>query len=238
MAWNIDICDDEADMCALLCSYLDKLQTECGEKFYVRIFHSAEALLRNARNSTDILLLDIRMDGITGMDAARELRARGNRVALIFITTMTQYAIEGYEVHAFGFLRKPLEYVTFRRQMENLLSHLRREQGTSWMVKNGADSRILPTNDILYLEVYGHNLTVQLKDGSTLPCSSTLREAEEQLERIAFFRCHKSCMVNLKYIERIETENVTIWGGKSLPLSRHRRKDFLVAFARYREGLL
>lgn len=238
MAWKIDICDDEEAICALLCNYLDRMQADCGERFQIRIFHSAEELLGAARPDTDAVLLDISMGAMTGMDAAKELRARGSRVALVFITTMTQYAIEGYEVHAFGFLRKPLEYRVFRRQMEDLIAHLRRAQGSAWEVRTGADSRILATNEIVCLDAYGHSVTVRLADGSTLPCSATLSEAEGQLERVGFFRCHKSYLVNLKHVKQIGTDSVTVTGDLVIPLSRHRRKDFLAAFARHREGLL
>ena len=238
MSWKVDICDDEESVCSLLHHYLERMQADCSEKFQVRIFHSAEDLLWNAKRDTDVLLLDIRMEGMSGMEAARELRARGSRVALVFITTMTQYAIEGYEVHAFGFLRKPLQYSTFCRQMEDLLIHLRRAQGSTWEIKNGAASCILSTNDILCLEVYGHSVTVRLRDGNALPCSTTLQRAEEQLERAGFFRCHKSYVVNLGLVEQIGIEAVTLVGGHTIPLSRHRRKEFLAAFARHREGLL
>ena len=238
MAWKIDICDDEEAVCSLLCNYLERLQADAGEKFQARIFHSAEELLGAARPDTDVILLDISMGDMTGMDAARELRARGSRVALVFITTMTQYAMEGYEVHAFGFLRKPLEYGVFRRQMEDLLAHLRRAQGTTWEVRMGAESRLLATNEIVCLDAYGHSVTVRLANGGTLPCSATLAEAENQLERVGFFRCHKSYLINLTHVKRIGTEDITLTGDLTIPLSRHRRKDFLAAFARHREGLL
>ena len=237
MAWKVYICDDEESVCSSISGYLDKLQSEAGEAFQVRIFHSGEALLYGMTEEPDVVLLDIRMQGMNGMDAAHELRARGKRTALVFITTMTQYAIEGYQVHAFGFLRKPLEYSAFKRVMEDLLVHLRRAQGSTWEVRNGADSRVLSTNDILCLEVYGHSVTVKLCDGSSLPCTVTLKKAQEQLEKMGFFRCHKSYILNLGKVQQIDVETVTLSGGLVIPLSRHRRKEFLSAFARYREGL-
>ncbi|HIQ88177.1 MAG TPA: response regulator transcription factor [Candidatus Scatomorpha gallistercoris] len=238
MAWKVDICDDEVQECSILSSYLDKMHDDTGEQFSVRIFHSAEALLQNTGGEPDLVLLDIRMNGMSGMDAARELRARGSRVSLVFITTMAQYAIEGYEVHAFGFLRKPLKYAVFKRLMEDLLAHLRREIGYTWEIRNGADSLVVHTKYILYLEVYGHSVFANLLDGTSLPCQITLSKAEEQLTRIGFFRCHKSYIINLRHVERIDSDIVTLSGGKAVPLSRHRRKTFLSAFARFREGMV
>lgn len=237
MAWQVVLCDDEAEICDLLVNFLDRLQADTGEKFQRDIFHNAKDLLGGIHKDTDIILLDIGMKGMNGMDAARELRARGNKSAIIFITSMVQYAIEGYEVRAFGFLCKPLEYHVFRMEMEDLLTHLRKTQNTSWEMKSGADTRLLLTDSILFLDAYGHNVTVHMTDNNILPCNAPLSVAEEQLENVGFFRCHKSYLINLKHVNQIDAENIVLSDKSKIPLSRHRRREFLTAFIRYREGI-
>ena len=238
MAWNIDVCDDEAEICSQIAGYLNRIQEEKHESFRVRVFSSAEELLAAGQTGTDIILLDISMGGMTGMEAARTLRANGCKAAIVFITTMTQYAIEGYEVHAFGFLKKPISYPIFEHQLTDLLVHLRRARGTKWEVSSAEGIVVLPTNNILFVESYGHNINAKLKSGRVLACYTTLSKAESDLEKNGFFRCHKSFLINLLHVQKIGQDEVLMSGGVTVPLSRHRRTEFLSAFARFREGLL
>ena len=115
--WKTIICDDEQEMRSAVRANLERFSEETGERFSVTELTSGEALLFNLTEDTDIIFLDIKMNGITGMDAARKLREKNSRVCIVFITTMTQYALEGYEVHAFGFLKKPVSYAQFRLQI-------------------------------------------------------------------------------------------------------------------------
>ena len=122
--WKVMICDDEPEMCAQIRQSLARFTQECGAQFSIRECHSGEALLCRLEADTDLVFLDIRMEGLSGMEAARRLRKENRDVCLIFITTMTQYALEGYQVHAYGFLKKPLLYAQFRLLMLDALRSL------------------------------------------------------------------------------------------------------------------
>ena len=233
--WKVIICDDEQEMRDAVRENLARFQKETGEQFSVAEQPSGESLLFNLTEDTDIIFLDIKMTGITGMDAARKLREKNNNVCIIFITTMTQYAIEGYEVHAFGFLKKPVSYAQFRLQMADTIRHLKPLKAESLTVKTDGEIRKISVSDILYLEVLDHDLKIVLETESVIS-RIPMKELEEKLKGKGFFRCHKGYTVNLSRIRKIGQNSVEMADGQEIPISKHRRREFLEAYAEFLSG--
>lgn len=237
--WNVILCDDQKDMCALLRRHLETFSQESGETFQVQECYSGEELLELISGETDLVFLDIRMGEVSGMEAARALRQRNYSTCLIFITTMTQYAIEGYSVHAFGFLKKPVRYPQFRMQMQDTVRHLEQQRRQSSRetisLRSGAETYTLEVADILYVEVQNHDLHI-VRQGGSLTIYSTISSMEEQLEGKGFFRCHKSFLVNLSQISRITRGDVHMVNQAVIPVSKHRRREFLEAYIRFAGG--
>lgn len=234
---KIAICDDEAIIRKQLLLFVKNLEPECGETFEVVCFSSAEELLDNLTEDTHILLLDIKMGGISGIDAARKIRERNQSLCIIFITTMTQYALEGYDVHAFGFVTKPLQYEAFRRTMLDALSILTQRSGVAIALKSKDEVVVYHSNAIFYFEVYGRILNVATQAEHrefTVP----LKEVERQVEGLGFFRCHKSFLINCQHVKRIGVNSLLMADGREIPLSKHRRNEFLTEFSRYVRGPL
>ena len=233
--WKTVICDDEQEMREAVQANLARFSEETGEQFSVTQYTSGEALLFNLTEDTDIIFLDIKMDGITGMDAARKLREKNSRVCIIFITTMTQYAIEGYSVHAFGFLKKPVTYAQFRLQMADALRHLAPLKKESISLRAGGEIRSITLADLIYAEVIDHDLNV-VCPGETIVCRTTMNELEKQLQGKGFFRIHKGYCINLAHVSRVVSDGVVMSTGAELPISKHRRREFLEAYAAFVGG--
>lgn len=232
--YHIAVCDDESMSRDLLCRYINQLSTEVGKTLRHSVFSSANELLREYPKDLDLLLLDIRMNGIDGMTAAKEIRAFDPQVCLIFITTEHQYAIEGYAVRAFGFLKKPVGYTQFRHELSSALNHIDalRTRDDFVLLKNGGQAERLPVSGILYCEVRNHSVEVHLQSANrSYHCQ--MKALEELLSRYGFFRCHASFLVNSAHIARIETDNLLLDSGARVPISQHRRKAFLAALSRY-----
>lgn len=115
MRRNIAICDDEKTIRDQLSLHLNQIQEESGDDYHLFYYSSAEELLANMPADLDVILLDIAMGDMTGMECAKNLRAKGYDVNIIFITSMTEYALEGYDVHAFAFLPKPIVYTELKK---------------------------------------------------------------------------------------------------------------------------
>lgn len=229
---NIVICDDEPEVCADLRSAVKRLSEELGEPMRLRICRSGEELLACRLEEADILLLDIKMREVSGLDAARVLRQAGNQVCIIFITSMTQYAMDGYEVHAFGFLRKPVQYERFRHVMTEALQTVSARRKLTVTLRRGTAIREVSAAQIQYIEARGHELRVVTEEEELLT-GQALSELEEQLEGYGFFRCHKGFLVNFAHVRQIEQRDILMQNGGRIPLSKYRRREFLERFAQF-----
>ena len=232
--WKIMVCDDEAECRNSVIEMLRRYEKECGESFDITVCTSGEELLKRFNSSFDLLLLDIQMKTLSGMNAARALRQRGSDVQIIFITAMSEYAIEGYEVHAFGFLKKPVHYRQLAWQIDDVLSALKKKRGVSIVVQDGNVIKAFKSSDIAWAEVFGHEVKLHLSGGDEQRCTTPLAKLEEQLAGSGFFRVHKSFLVNMNFIKAIDLSTVSMESGSEVPLSKHRKQDFIYAFGEFK----
>lgn len=238
MTRRIAVCDDDPQIARQLARYLDQLRQESGDELDVIYFSSAEELLQFLPADTQVLLLDISMGGMTGMEAARQLRARGlDALQILFITSMAEYALEGYGVHAFAFLTKPVQYAAFRRSLLEVFQRLDKARAATFLLNTGATSHVIRLDELLYAEVYQHETSFVFAQ-SRQTGKIAIAALEQQIARYGFFRCHKSYLVNLKQILRIEPAAVVLSNGDAVPLSRHRRRELMEAWTRCMGGCL
>lgn len=232
--YQIAICDDEETTRDVLRSYVERYEVEHGKSLRCVLFPSANELLRSYPEGVDLLLMDIHMGGIDGMTAAKQIRQFDPQVCLIFITTEHQYALEGYSVRAFGFVKKPVGYTQFRHELTSALNHIDtlRARNDFILLKSGGQTERLPVSSILYCEVRNHSVEVHTLGGPhSYYCP--MKAVEELLSPYGFFRCHASFLVNSAHIARIDSDGLLMDSGDQVPVSQHRRKDFLAALSRY-----
>ena len=110
---RIAVVEDEKESQEQLVSYISRYEKESEKKFEVTVFSDGMDIVENYDPVWDIIFMDIRMKHLDGMQAAEKIRKYDPAVVLIFITTMAQYAIRGYEVDALDFVLKPVAYAQF-----------------------------------------------------------------------------------------------------------------------------
>lgn len=232
--YKIIICDDEMGIRHTINKYLERYAGENHEDFEILAFSSANDLLKEYPSDADLIFLDIRMDGINGMAAARQIRQTDSQVCIIFITTMYQYAIEGYAVRAFGFIKKPVSYAEFSHELGCALVQIRgnREKETVINVRDGNDVYRLAVSRIIYLEVKNHNVHIFM-DGNTLEVRGQMNQFEEQLSPYGFLRPHASYLINVDHIRMITQNSIIMNNTAQVPMSQHRKKEFLAAMSEY-----
>lgn len=231
---HVTVCDDEKITRDSIVRALKRYSEESGTEMEITEFASADSLLNNYPKDIDLLLLDIYMPGIDGMDAARAIREFDQEVCLIFITTMYQRAIEGYKVRAFGFIRKPVSFEEFSHEIGDAIANIRRnsEKDHVITVKSSGKAYRVPVSKISYCEVRGHYISLCV-DGQIREYRCPIRELEEQLGKYGFFRCHASFLVSADAIQEIRQVDILLKDGNVVPISQRRRKAFMSALSEY-----
>lgn len=231
---RVAICDDEKNICDQLQGYLERYAQEHNCPFEILVYQSADKLLMDYPHGIDLLLLDIYMAGVDGMAAARQIRTFDEEVFLIFITTMSQMAIEGYSVRAFGFVKKPVSYVQFSHELQCVLKQISRqkEKQHSITLKGGGNTYRIPVGDILCCEVRNHAILAYTAH-EVYEGRGQIKELEEELFPYGFLRCHASYLVNSQNIRRIDQTELTLSDGKKIPISQRRRREFINNLAKY-----
>lgn len=233
MSHTIAVCDDEKTMLSQLSDYLKQIETETGDELKIFLYSSAEEVLEYMDRNTQLLLLDISMGEMTGMDCAKKLRSEGYAGSIIFITSMEEYAKRGYKVHAFDFISKPVTYPELKNSLLECFAEQDKDKAPVLPVETSKGVRILNINDIIYAEVYQHRTSFSLEGGKTVDSLVQLSEIEEKLSGQGFFRCHRSYLVNMRHVSHITATELTMSNGFAVLLSKYRSKEFMIAYARF-----
>ncbi len=224
---KIAIVEDEDGEAETLLGCLGTYEKEIGEKFSFTRFCDAGAFL-DTDGSFDIVFLDIMLPGMTGMDAAAKLREKDKKVVIIFVTTLAQFAVKGYEVDALDYIIKPVSYERLTLKMQKAVGIVR--AGTAKpIVINSTDGVVKTTVDnIIYIEVRGHKLLWHTRRGVFGEYAS-LSALEKTLKVHNFMRCNSCYLVNPKFIERVNGSelSVILTNGEELKISQPRRKSFI-----------
>ncbi|XTR39083.1 LytR/AlgR family response regulator transcription factor [Paraclostridium tenue] len=220
---KIAICEDEKEQQELLKTYINQIFEALYIKYKLEIFNSGEELLENYQNDTDVLLLDIQMGQINGMDTARKIRSIDDKVEIIFITSLIEYALEGYEVRAYRYLIKPVKYENLKENIINCIKEID-IKNKYIIVKERGNQIKLDINEITYVEVQKETITIHTLN-EVYKTNGTMSNIEKDIDCDRFFRCHKSFLVNLEHIKSIKQYIATLENSEEVPVSRYRFKE-------------
>ena len=232
--YRIAVVDDELQAQQEMEHLLREYAAERGETFEIICYEDGADFMEDFHDQYDIIFCDIRMKFTDGITAAREIRERNSRAILFFTTNLTDYAIQGYEVEASGYLLKPISKALLARNLSRALRRLKTED-TAYLVIEGTGKVIrIPAEEILYIDCLKHYQYIHTthETQKVLTPLSELEAKLTQLDPRAFRRCNSGCLVHLKYASRVEKKTVTV-GGDVLTISRGKEKDFMAALTAY-----
>ncbi len=207
----------------------------------LRCFSDGKSLL-DSGHDFDLILLDIQMKDLNGMETAKRLRQRGSQCILIFLTVLKEWVFDAFAVQAFDYLVKPLEPNRFYQTLNRAMAALKqREQAllpkltSNILIQRGSSREIIPLSRIRYCEVLGRKVYLHQSDGSTIDYYERLEVLEHQVDQ-RFFRCHRSYLVNLDYVRGCDAGQVILTEQEKIPVSRLRERDFLQALLHHMKG--
>lgn len=229
MAYRIAVCDDDEVQLKTLHSQISKWSSLSGHPCEVRCFSSAEAFLfAYEEDSTfDILLLDIEMEGLSGIGLARRIRCENHRAEIIFITSHFEFISEGYEVDALHYLTKPVPEAKLAAVLDKAAARLAVEPPFVVITCEGGTVKLYEA-DILYVESFLHYIAIHTKE-KEYKIKENISSFEKKLSE-DFFRIHRSYLVSLKYVIKISRSLVTLEGNLELPLARGKYETLNLAF--------
>lgn len=231
MMWRIAVVDDQVSVWNRMKDYFERYTKERGERFQLTFFENAMLFLDHYKPQYDIILMDIDMPGMNGMEAAHRLRELDEAVVLVFVTNLAQYAINGYEVSAVDFIVKPVDYSKFAFKLTRALRLVPDKERAVVLLRTESGTVTVEQEDILYVEVDGHNLYYHTEK-ETYRIRGSLKQAESELPPPAFFLCNKCYLVNLAHVEEVSGNTVTL-AGETVSVSRPKKKAFMEALAAY-----
>ncbi len=229
---NIAIIDDVQEEIKKLTDVLGQQLIELGDTEYqLHTYHSGEAFLTDwSTKSFDLIILDIFMDELTGIDVARTVRKTDKDVKLVFCTTSNEFASESYELDAHFYLHKPYS----EDQIKTMLSRLNISQLEERRAITLPDGQKVILRSIRYTEYSNHVLIIHTRKNEDIRVYMSQSKAEEILCAYPYFLvCTKGIIVNLYEVESLEKDLIHLTGNITLPVSRRRAKIVQDQFAAF-----
>ncbi|MGN0462105.1 MAG: LytR/AlgR family response regulator transcription factor [Ruminococcus sp.] len=224
---KIAICDDDSVQLKYINSLVEKWSDISGEKSIISLYSNADELLFNyTPGCFDVLLLDIQMEGENGISLAKRIRGFNDNASIIFITAVSDYVFDGYDVGAIQYLLKPVDE---DKLFDCLNTALKKSPDKKRIVLESEQSSTAVTiDDIIYLEAFSHKTKVVLVN-KEFYTNESISGIEKRLGS-DFYKCHRSYIVNIKHINSIKKYDAVMDNGLSVPVSRRLYNDFSNSF--------
>lgn len=232
---RIAVCEDNAGDRAFLCTYIRGFCERGAYSCDIEEFGSGEALLERFEPGLfPVVLLDIYLPGMSGMDLARRIREVDNACAILFLTVSTDHALEGFGVMAAGYVVKPLMEEKLERALLICRESFERSSRLLRVPVNGGELE-LPVAGVRFVEVYNKSTLFHMESG-VVEARISLDKVERALGGMPFLRCHRSYLVNLNHVEAADERELRLRGGDAVPIRKHGAREIRLAYARFLAG--
>lgn len=227
---KLAICDDEVHQRIELIDMLKKELQNKNIQYYIYEYENGEELLQS-RTEINVYFLDIKMNKLSGIETAKQIRKINKEAIIVFITALKEYVFEAFDVRAFHYLLKPVAEKKLREVLNSALLQL-----------DGIDKFILAKTisqctkifikDIVYIEAQLRKIKIHTTY-DIIEYYHKLSDIEDQLKDFNFFRCHKSYIVNLKFVKSYDNVFITLKNGEKVYVSKSKFSSFSKEFMYY-----
>ncbi|MBQ8293482.1 MAG: response regulator transcription factor [Bacilli bacterium] len=235
MKYNIAIIDDEQVQREYLLTIINSWKK--SSELNIKTFHNAESFLFDYEENKDydILLLDIEMDKINGIELAKKVRMDNERVQIIFITGFADYMSLGFDVSALHYLMKPVSKEKLHQVLDKAVNLLSKKEANI-IIKVDGQNTIIKLIDIVYVESYGHYISINTVDKKEYIVKIGINKFAEELDN-TFIIPHRSYIVNLKYVKSISKNSIILDDSKEISMAKNNFDDVNKAFINYYRGV-
>lgn len=232
--YQIAVCDDDAAFAAELQTQLTAILSVHDAAGRIELFPDPAALMNAIEGGAryDLIFQDVLFDTERGISFAKLLRQKKFDMDIVFVTSAPQYAVEGYSAYPMHFLVKPVS----REKLAEVMEHFLQKHAQQYIfLQTGKERLRILCSDILFFEVYDHEVIVHLTDGSRTPFKGALRELEAVLPTHQFVRCHRCYLINLEHVRRISHDRLFFSTGDAAPVSRRQYPEVMRCLNDYTE---
>ena len=225
---KIAVCEDEQNQRQTLVKLLERNLNK--EQYTISEFSSGEDLLLSIK-IFNLYFLDIQLNELTGIEVAKKIRLINENSMIIFVTGFKEYVSEAFDVRAFHYILKPVDEEKFKEILHSALVQF--EKNDKFIIaKTMGNLNKIFIKDILYIEAEQRKLRVHTSY-DVIEYYYRISEIEQELQGFHFFRCHKSYMVNLKYVQSFDSNSITLKSCEKIYLSKYKLSDFSREFMYY-----
>lgn len=230
---KIAICDDEE-------VFLNKLKSELSKMLVHTDYlidcytNGRELLAAYSEKKYDILILDIEMEGLNGIDTAKKIRLTDRVVTIAFLTSYEEFAIAGYNVKAERYILKHQPEFMYREQLKGLIYDYSQNH-KRFLFSNNNTSFSLGLSDIIFFEVFNRNITIHTVD-SEYTYYGKLSDLVDMYKNDGFIKVGKSYLINASYIKIIKKNDIILKTGQTLELGRKNKSQVIEEYFNYLSG--
>ncbi|MCR5491701.1 MAG: LytTR family DNA-binding domain-containing protein [Bacilli bacterium] len=225
--FHVACVEDSPEEFASLSQEILQFGKEASIDFKITHFSNAERFLESFSCQYEIIFLDIALPEMSGMELAAAIRKSDNNVPIIFVTSLAQFALNGYSVGAFDFVVKPLAHGDFAFKMKRLMNHMATTHVAKIVISSSSRRIALASNEIYYVEIIGHTIIYHTSKGN-FETYDTMRNVEAQLTGYNFAKCNACYLVNLAFVETVQGYDLTVH-DEIITISHPRKKEFMAA---------
>lgn len=231
---KIAVCDDERG----ILEDIERRIRRFGNEFEIKKYSDGEMLLSEEFDA-DILFLDIQMPGRNGLEIAKKLRERSDKLVIIMISAAEEYVFRAFDVRAFHYLVKPLDQDKFHEVLRQAVQFVKSmekrkdstdQSGKTMMIKSGAVHTNVVIDDIVYAEVFNRKILLHTKQ-EELEYYGKLSDLEN-MAGDGFFRPHRAFLINMNYIVSYGSDSVIMTNGE-IPISKAKHAEFVREYLKF-----
>ena len=240
---HILLCDDEEKTIHRIRTYIDSIRSEIKYPMDITDYTSAKDVLKRLRGSeecSDILITDIDMPGVSGMEMARTIRDENLDVILIFMTAHEEYVFQSFEYAPFRYIRKEFMETELLPALQTACDKVHAGRDISLSIKTKDGIVAVRTGDILYYELANRRCvihTIQNQQYETWKKISELREEMGKNDE-SFLQIYRGCMVNKRYVKVIKSEKIVLENGMEIPISKRKKQELSDSMMQYWSGIV
>lgn len=239
---QIAVCDDNINDLSIMAQLVNEYRSSRRMNFEYALFPNGFDLISTLEKGKhfDIYCLDIIMPGFTGMEVAKEIRAFDKTVPILFFTSSPEFALESYSVKAINYVLKPISKEKLFFTLDEILERINTDEDDAIIVKSNEGIQKILISNLVYVEVIGRNVLYHLLSGRVIECKESFSAiCDSLLKYKCFIKPHRSYLLNMQYVDTIESNKVTLNSLSSVPIAQGKAREIKQEYLAYlmEEGL-